>query len=53
MKKEGKKKTNKAAFQEHCYGLTIFGRNFGNYNQGIKVRIAYSPIHGQGEEKAE
>ena len=28
----------------NCGGLTIYGRNFGNYNQGIKVRIAYSPI---------
>lgn len=25
-------------------GLTIFGSNFGNYNQDIKVRIAYSPM---------
>lgn len=25
-------------------GLTIFGRGFGNYNQDIKVRIAYSPM---------
>ena len=25
-------------------GLTIFGNNFGNYNQGIKVRISYSPM---------
>lgn len=25
-------------------GMTIFGSNFGNYNQGIKVRIAYSPM---------
>ncbi|MDD3219074.1 MAG: winged helix-turn-helix transcriptional regulator [Lachnospiraceae bacterium] len=24
-------------------GLTIFGSNFGNYNQDIKVRISYSP----------
>lgn len=24
-------------------GLTIFGKGFGNYNQDIKVRIAYSP----------
>lgn len=24
-------------------GLTIFGDNFGNYNQDIKVRISYSP----------
>lgn len=29
---------------EHVGGLTIFGRNFGNYNQDIKVRIHYSPI---------
>jgi len=28
----------------HVGGLTIFGRNFGNYNQDIKVRIHYSPI---------
>ena len=25
-------------------GLTIFGKNFGNYNQDINVRISYSPI---------
>ncbi|NCB94777.1 MAG: winged helix-turn-helix transcriptional regulator [Clostridia bacterium] len=25
-------------------GLTIFGSNFGNYNQDIKVRINYSPM---------
>lgn len=25
-------------------GLTIFGRDFGNYNQGIKVRISYNPM---------
>lgn len=25
-------------------GLTLFGNDFGNYNQGIKVRIAYSAI---------
>jgi predicted transcriptional regulator len=30
---------------EHIGGLTIFGRNFGNYNQDIKVRINYSPIN--------
>ncbi len=29
---------------EHVGGLTIFGRNFGNYNQDIKVRIHYSPF---------
>lgn len=26
-------------------GLTLFGKNFGNYNQDIKVKINYSPIH--------
>lgn len=25
-------------------GLTIFGKNFGNYNQDINVRISYSPM---------
>ena len=25
-------------------GLTIYGKNFGNYNQNINVRINYSPI---------
>lgn len=25
-------------------GLTIYGKNFGNYNQDINVRINYSPI---------
>lgn len=25
-------------------GLTIYGRNFGNYNQDINVRIKYSPM---------
>lgn len=24
-------------------GITLFGKNFGNYNQDIKVRITYSP----------
>lgn len=28
----------------HIGGMTIFGRNFGNYNQNIQVRISYSPI---------
>lgn len=28
----------------HIGGLTIFGKNFGNYNQDIDVRINYSPI---------
>ena len=25
-------------------GITIFGNGFGNYNQDIKVRIAYSQM---------
>ncbi len=29
---------------EHVGGLTIFGKGFGNYNQDINVKIAYSPI---------
>ncbi len=29
---------------EHTSGLTIYGRNFGNYNQHINVRIQYSPM---------
>lgn len=29
---------------EHVGGLTIYGKNFGNYNQDINVRISYSPI---------
>ncbi|WP_099467255.1 ArsR/SmtB family transcription factor [Konateibacter massiliensis] len=29
---------------EHVGGLTIYGKNFGNYNQDINVRIHYSPI---------
>ncbi len=28
---------------EHVGGLTIFGKNFGNYRQDIDVRISYSP----------
>ncbi len=28
----------------HIGGLTIFGKNFGNYNQDIDVRINYSPL---------
>lgn len=28
----------------HVGGLTIFGKNFGNYNQDINVRINYSPL---------
>ena len=29
---------------EHVGGLTIFGRGFGNYNQDISVKMAYSPL---------
>lgn len=29
----------------HVGGLTIFGKNYGNYNQDINVRINYSPIN--------
>lgn len=29
---------------EHVGGLTIFGKNFGNYNQGLNVRIIYENI---------
>lgn len=25
-------------------GLTIFGKNFGNYNQNIEIRMSYSPM---------
>lgn len=28
----------------HMGGLTLFGSGFGNYGQGIKVRIRYSPM---------
>ena len=31
----------------HVGGLTIYGKNFGNYNQDINVRINYSPITPQ------
>lgn len=29
----------------HIGGLTIYGKNYGNYNQDINVRINYSPIN--------
>lgn len=29
---------------EHVGGLTIFGRGFGNYNQDIIAKLAYTPI---------
>lgn len=28
---------------QHVGGLTIFGRNFGNYNQDIRMKMEYSP----------
>lgn len=34
-------------------GLTIFGSGFGNYNQDIKVRIAYSPMESAGGKQNE
>jgi len=30
-------------------GLTIFGCNFGNYNQDIKVRVHFSPVKNENE----
>lgn len=35
---------------ENIGGLTIFGKNFGNYNQDIKVSISYSPMDEKPEE---
>jgi predicted transcriptional regulator len=29
---------------KHVGGLTIFGKNFGNYNQGISVRLVYNTL---------
>lgn len=29
---------------EHVGGLTLFGKSFGNYGQGIRVSINYAPI---------
>ena len=29
---------------KHVGGLTIFGKNFGNYNQDIRVKVEYSPV---------
>lgn len=29
---------------KHVGGLTVFGKDFGNYNQDINVRIHYSPL---------
>lgn len=35
---------------EHIGGLTIFGKNFGNYNQDINIRINYSPLTADESE---
>lgn len=29
---------------KHVGGLTIFGKNFGNYNQGMNIRIIYNKL---------
>lgn len=29
---------------EHVGGVTIYGKNFGNYNQDISIKLNYSPI---------
>lgn len=34
----------------HVGGLTLFGNGFGNYSQGIKVRIKYSPMENSKKE---
>jgi predicted transcriptional regulator len=31
----------------HVGGLTIFGKNFGNYNQGINVRVIYENLESK------
>ncbi|MBE5861149.1 MAG: winged helix-turn-helix transcriptional regulator [Butyrivibrio sp.] len=36
---------------DHVGGLTIFGKNFGNYNQDIDVKIAYSPIDPENAQQ--
>ncbi|GKU24869.1 ArsR/SmtB family transcription factor [Clostridium folliculivorans] len=30
---------------KHVGGLTIFGKNFGNYNQGLNVRVVYDVLN--------
>ncbi|MCR4743829.1 MAG: winged helix-turn-helix transcriptional regulator [Lachnospiraceae bacterium] len=34
---------------EHVGGLTIYGKNFGNYRQDIDVNISYSPINQESK----
>ena len=36
----------------HVGGMTLFGAGFGNYSQGIKVRIRYSPVMEALPEKS-
>lgn len=38
---------------EHVGGLTLYGKNFGNYNQDINVLINYSPISETESEQEE
>lgn len=35
----------------HVGGLTIFGNGFGNYGQGIKVRMRYSPMENESQRR--
>lgn len=37
---------------ENCGGLTIFGKGFGNYNQGIRIQVYWRDLPGS-EEKPE
>ena len=42
----------KFAVQEdaaHVGGMTLFGSGFGNYSQGIRVRMRYSPMEKGNE----
>ncbi len=42
----------KFAVQEdaaHVGGMTLFGSGFGNYRQGIRVRMRYSPMEKGNE----
>ena len=32
---------------EHARGLTLYGRGFGNYNHGIKMRMVFENIEGR------
>jgi Predicted transcriptional regulator len=37
----------------HIGGLTIYGKNFGNYNQGINIRVIYEDQIAAGRMEAE